>query len=337
MIPSARLGRFAITALLSSCAFIVAPLCADDAAILPAAPGRASKDHGSFSLSTATDASLFYGGARELVYSSGVLLSEIDWPVEPAVAFGQRLRIASDVGLELELSLAAALPGQVGQVGDSDYLNGDGTTKTHYSQHDAYLERAVLSDFSLGLRKELAPRLELRPFVLLSFMDLSWTARNGYLQYPSETAAPYSAWSADRAKTYMYGTGLGYTLDLVAPALGLELGYRFAPALTLRASFAASPFASASDTDCHYLRGLVFYDSVAGAWFYKPELSASFAPNARTRLELELAYLRFAGEKGGATSILDQSTGKIYSSETSDVSGIGISLFSAALSLRVSL
>lgn len=80
-------------------------------------------------LSLSTFAGVTYGTAKELVYYGGQILSELDWPLQPAFTVGTRAEINTKVGLTAELSFESGINGKSGSMTDSDFLNGDGVRR----------------------------------------------------------------------------------------------------------------------------------------------------------------------------------------------------------------
>jgi outer membrane protease len=137
-------------------------------------------------------------------------------------------------------------------------------------------------------------------------MELKWTARDGYLQYPPEPAPTYSAWTRDTPRIYVYGPGILYEQEYYCPSLGLEVRVRPLAGLEARASFAGFPFVACNDLDSHLLRQLDFYGTFAGGYVLEPTLGASYQLSERATLSLDVAYRRVAGLVG---DVVEKGTG----------------------------
>jgi Outer membrane protease len=289
-----------------------------------------------YTLSIAPNARVLYGSNSELIYSSGALISRLDWPLEPAALLGQSLSLATSLGLELSIDYASALSAASGQVEDSDYLNGDGV-RTHYSRHEGYLERAQAIDALVGWALALTPSIVLHPFALIEVLDFFWTGRDGYYQYPPETQAPYTPWSPEVPRHEVRGVVISYSQLFLAPALGLGLELRPSRAISASASIAASPLAMAKTVDSHFLRYLAFSDSIRGSWFLRPEVGASLALGRKLRCSLSLSYTWIGGDGSGETMIDDALSGASYLLSSSDGCDARAAFFSGRATLQVAL
>jgi outer membrane protease len=286
-------------------------------------------------LSVSAHTALLYGVARESAYTSDYKISELTWPLRPVLLAGTALDI-SGRGLRISLDFASAVGGRIGEVTDSDYLNGDGA-RTHYSEHDGYLERAVFFEMAVAWEPRISPIFSIRPSVMVRFMDLAWTARDGYLQYPPEIEPPYTPWSTDATKEETYGTVLLYGQRYWIPGLGLEAAITPSELLSIAVSVALSPFVNVRASDTHVQRGLVFRDEVHGSFFWEPRLRLWFTPIDGLRLALSLSYLSILGSRTGTPTVDDTWTGTTYLLPESETSDATISFFTAGLTLVLSL
>jgi outer membrane protease len=257
-----------------------------------------------FSLNVETKVGGLYGGAKEFVYESdGYVESELDWPVDYLVYSGSRLDFSIPSGFEAGLSVLSGFPGKLASsVTDSDYLNGDGV-KTHYSVHDCYAERALLIDALAGYRVRTDSLFSLRIAARFLAMNFKWSARDGYCQYPTQTSAPYTPWTASTAKTSMYGTGIVYEQTYLAPCLDLSLGYSPIKELDLGLGIAYSPFVTCKDVDNHLIRGIDFYEDMKDGMLVEPSLSALWRITGKASINLGFSYLLVTGLIGDTTMI----------------------------------
>ena len=102
------------------------------------------------SISTTASSGFLYGSGFEYVYNQQVSTnyknSELDWPFQFLFYSGEALTLDTSIGVFARLDVKEGLPGKVGTMTDSDFLNGDAAqTRTHYSQSDSYAERALFS------------------------------------------------------------------------------------------------------------------------------------------------------------------------------------------------
>jgi outer membrane protease len=248
---------------------------------------------------------LLFGQANEYVYNQDVSAnyknSELMWPFQPLYYTSARLDLESRGGLFANLEVRQGFAGRSGSMTDSDFLNGDGV-RTHFSQSDCYTERALLLDLSLGYEIPMGDVM-LGAYGGLSYMDLKWSARDGYYQYPSSgsdyyfdstsgalIAGTYQPWSSAETKTPIYGTGILYEQSHLNGLLGLRVSYRLLDALLLRASCSFSPFATCTTTDNHLERSLNFTSSLKGGVYVEPRLSLSYYLSPGASFELFASY-----------------------------------------------
>jgi len=283
------------------------------------------------------------GTANEYVWDQAnqkpYLLSELDWGMLPAFYLGVAAEISIPAGFVASASFKAGLPGLVGVITDSDFLNYDGV-KTNFSQHDCYLERAILVDTAIGWRFSLGPTtgqaLMLSLYGEFGLMLFAWSARNGYLQYPPEGSRPYTPWFASESEIPVSGIGILYEQDYLIPALGAEVKWPALPELTLSGSFSVSPISWCFDVDAHILRLTEFYDSTAGGWFFQPGVKAEYLVG-RARVALEVSYRILFGLVGDSYSTsIGIGTGA-PSATTPNGGGAGFGVLDAGLSFRLAL
>jgi len=298
-----------------------------------------------------TGISVLYGGAQEIVWAQGNQVSyresELDWSLKPLILADTGIGVAGKSGFRgnLEVRFAAPLPS--GTITDSDYLNFDGVL-THFSQHTAYAERAVFLDLDLGWEFPLRSSLSVTPFASADLALLKLSARDGYAQYPPQATAPYTPWSPDTPKVSVYGTGILYEQDTLAPALGLRLSAVLPANLRWTISCAVTPFVWALAVDNHLFRQLDFTSTLANGFMIDPSIAVEYQASRSTVLSLEVSYCSIAGLVGDTTLL---ATGPVSSAWTSffgtpagttegpyqGSSGAGLSALSASLALKVSL
>jgi len=117
--------------------------------------------------------------------------------MHPLVFTGSALQASLPSGLRACLEVRSGVPGNTVRITDRDFLNYDGGV-THFSEHDCFTEGALLLDARIGWRFGLGERFAIEPFAGVSVMRFKWTARDGYLQYPSEPyPGPYTPWNPE--------------------------------------------------------------------------------------------------------------------------------------------
>jgi outer membrane protease len=276
-----------------------------------AAPRGSTED---VTLTASTGIGILYGMAKEFVYDTSVYngqsytQSELDWDLHALLTTKASLMVSTAAGFVASLDVQLGIPWKTGSISDSDWLNfgynGD-ATKTNYSQHDCYTERAVLLDAKAGWEFALARWMTLEPFLAFGFMDFKWTARDGYLQYPPGYIAglstkPYPDYSTDVVVS-VSGTGIIYQQTYFIPAVGLEAKIRSGN-LSGSVSFAVSPFVFCNDVDNHEFAGSDYYDTMSNGLLLEPKISLGWQLG-RSRLSLDVSYRHIAGLIGTTTVV----------------------------------
>lgn len=269
-----------------------------------------------------TSVGFTYGHARELVYQytgSKDLLSELVWPLEWLVYYGTALHYNYGkrpyTGFYGNLSVRFGLSMQSGTITDKDWLNYDtnGYFLTNFSAHEAMSEHSQWLDASLGYGFSLTPSLILRTGITASVMNLHWIARNGYIQYGSNTGddtTSYIPWASSFSKEPVYGTGIGYWQNWVSLAPAAELRWDPIPGLSLQAGTAVYLLNSCSDQDDHYLRLAQFTEKMAGGIGVEPSLGVASVLGKNLSLGLEASW-RFITDLRGSTTIMKIGSGDI--------------------------
>jgi outer membrane protease len=300
---------------------------------------RFSFAEGRLSLSLESGFGLLYGSAREIVYDGGYMLSELVWPSEPLIYGGLRLGIKSPGGFVARLDVKAGLPGPVGTITDSDYLNYDGV-KTHFSAHNCSAERAILLDAKAGWAFPLSRAFSLSLMAAFSTMNFKWSAKDGYMQYPSEDLAPYTPWSSSAPKTAVYGTGIIYEQTYFIPGLFLGIDGSLSSSLELRGGFFYSPYVICDDVDNHEFTGADYYEHMSGGSLVEPSLEAEWRIGPELSLTIDIGYRYIWALLGDATLICTTSSPFLsrYSpgATSTSTNGGGASYSALDVSLRFS-
>ncbi|HET6484840.1 MAG TPA: omptin family outer membrane protease [Spirochaetia bacterium] len=347
-----------------SCAVGVAAFLAlSTLAVVPAAADTASADASipGVSVSTTATAGAFLGVAHEYIYDQNLatnyMVSELVWPLEPMAFAGATVSADTDIGLFGSLDVEQGFAGPAGTMTDSDFLNGDGV-RTHYSQSTSYAERANLVELRLGWDLLSRSVLRVGAFGALSYMDLKWSARDGYYQYPTSgssytvssgtvTPGTYAPWSASETETPLYGTGILYETTYLAAAAGVRARYALGDRFLLDASLAFAPIVDCYVLDNHVLRQLDFYSTLTRGFLVEPRVAVDWALLPSVRVKLDVGYRCAWNLRGNVTEVStgasDFSTGFPYvagpnSSFTgTNDSGADLSALDAGLSLSISM
>lgn len=326
---------------------------------IPVSPARAEDSVPEISFTTGARFGALYGLASEFVYnqalSTNYVNSELDWALEPMFFSGAAMSLESAVGIFVTLDVRQGFAGKAGTMTDSDFLNGDGR-RTHFSQSDSYAERANLVDLRVGWDFLRSGALRIGAFGAFSYMDLKWSARDGYYQYPTSgapytmspfTPGTYAPWSPGETKTPLYGTGILYETACVGGAFGVRARYAFRGGFSIDASFAFTPLLRCSTEDNHVFRGLDFYSTLSGGFMVEPRVAVEYSILPRATLRLEIGYRYSWGLKGDLTEVntgaTNVTTGNpFYAGPDSafigkNDSGASLSVLDASLGLSISL
>ena len=263
-------------------------------------------------LTATTGTGIIYGVVREFVYNTYMnqpyTVSELDWDLQSLYTTNAALSMLTAGGFSASLSVQLGIPLKTGSITDSDWLNysynGD-PTKTNFSKHDCFAERAVLLAAQAGWEIPLAGWVTLEPFLAFEFMDFKWTARDGYLQYPpgyiaGSATKPYPDASTD-VVVPVSGTVILYQQTYYIPAVGLSAKFRSGSSSgTL--SFAFSPLVYCNDVDNHEFAGFDFYDTMSNGILLEPKISLQWRMGS-SRLSLDVSY-RHIGRLIGNTTMV---------------------------------
>ena len=257
-------------------------------------------------VSLSATSGVLLGGAKEFVYDGSYMLSELDWPILPAVYAGLKMDVGDTSGFLARAELKVGIPLPAGIMTDSDFLNLDGV-KTHYSQSDGDIESIILASAQVGWGIPFwipgVGTLSLEPFFSFEYIRLSWTAQNGYTQYPPELQAPFTPWSPSTPKVPMYGTAVMYTQNYLIPALGVKASIPLLDSLSMGASFLFSPFVWCFDKDSHYFRQYDFYDAMSNGILLEPSVWVTYNISAATALTLDVLYRHISQLTGNVAQV----------------------------------
>jgi outer membrane protease len=244
-----------------------------------------------FSFSTGTG--LLIGEGNELVYQLGgdTYLSRLDWDLKPlwygglTVDFSPR-DIMKGPAFFFTLSLWSGIyTGGNGMMHDYDWIGGG--SLTDYSEHDVTVDRALVTDFSLGLSYPVGPSMALRLFAGVSYLNFSWTAYDGSFLHTSSTPS---------RGTYS-GPVVSYNQNWLILYPGAALYAEIGPRVQGILSFAASPLFWYAGLDKH-LPSTEFYDSAGGSLYVKPRAELSFFPRQGVRLSLIYSFTSIRSARG---------------------------------------
>jgi outer membrane protease len=277
------------------------------------------------SLSVSPLAGILYGQSEEIVYknsSSNLYLSELLWDLKPLFYIG----VAADFGPKdpfrqhgffASASLKYGLPFRTGIMEDRDWMNYSFDYVTHYSRHDAYSRGGFLSDVSAGYSWRLSDFLALKVFGEFTYMRFSWSARDGYVQYPSnDTSGKYPEWNGNIPKKHVFGLGITYIQNWFIISPGLSLTAKINRLFSFDGNLNYSPLIYCYDKDEHHLRELIFYDYCYYGHFIRGKAAFTCSLAKNMDLSLSAAYAYITGTRGNVqegNSVIQNCAGTGYS------------------------
>jgi outer membrane protease len=281
-----------------------------------------------YRISLGADIGALIGQAEEIVYkyaNRDDKLSELLWDLKPLAYTGATLSFSrsdplAGFGLALDLSTKFGLPLRSGTMEDRDWQAVDPQQLTEFSSHDAYIEGwTLLFDGSGGISIPIKSALALKALLKVSYMQFSWSGRDGYTEYMSDN------WQRKDTP----GTVITYDQAWLIFSPGIGLFWPLDRALSLDLHLFISPLIYAGAEDHHKLRGLRFNDYMRGGLFLEPALYIAFAPNNFFSIVARCSWRRIFGTRG--KTFID---GFLYSE---NIAGAGFSAFDAGISFKFAL
>ena len=278
-----------------------------------------------------------YGQSDEIVYKfpgKDLYYSKLYWDVKPLFYGGITGGLGPKYpqmrhGFLAELTLRFGLPLRVGKMDDWDWLNMGLDYPTHYSTHDANSSNSIFADLSAGYSMRLLDRLTLNISGEFSYMHFSWSANNGYTQYPPpDPSDNYLPWNENYEKKYFSGKVIKYSQDWLFFSPGISLKWDISRLFALEGFFNYSPLLFCVARDHHLQRKSVFYDYLFFGRYIKGGGEITFLPLNKTSLLLSASYRLITGIRGN--TYLDS----IYYQDTA---GAGYSAIDLRLALKFSL
>jgi outer membrane protease len=269
-----------------------------------------------YAFSISPTAGILWGRAEEILYKdpdSDTRISQLLWDLKPLVyagtdfEFGPR-NLWTKSGFTAGLSLKYGFPLKTGIMEDRDWLSDDAYI-TNYSNHDAYANGVYMVDISTGFSWAFASRISLRVYGEFSYMYLSWTSQDGYIQYPKDGNGNYlydgsKPWDPDLPKDPVYGTGIIYTQNWLMFSPSLSFALKLTRYFSLEMFTAWTPFIYAVCIDDHlmslsnvdrYTRG---QDYLTGGSSLKEGIKFIFSPTEGFELGLSISCRFIDGPRG---------------------------------------
>jgi outer membrane protease len=240
-----------------------------------------------FNFSIEPQTGILYGQAQELVYqdeSTDELLSELQWDIKPLFYYGSNFELLWGGKYFIALDLKFALPMESGIMEDRDWT-GHTAELTHYSNHDVTANNATMFDLSLGFDVStfLDYFFSIRFSLGLSYMNFSWTAHDGYLNYGKREGFVYLPLTDFDNKIPVNGSIITYSQSWIFMPLDLTISFFPDYFISFSIYFHSGPIIKFVGQDEHHLKKNSgsygkYYDKSAGGHFFQPgaELKCTF-------------------------------------------------------------
>jgi outer membrane protease len=155
---------------------------------------------------------------QEYVYDGEKCMSRLDWnnDIIPVLSISRQIEF---LNIMVRTSIDSAIPVKSGTMEDYGFLMADSADPSHYSKHDAYLDKDFIGTFEAGYILSFR-NWKLLPTVWFSYLNRKWTAQEGYLQYPV-----YGPWTGTEPKQTVAGTVISYEQAIWFPFISIEARY----------------------------------------------------------------------------------------------------------------
>jgi len=268
-------------------------------------PGSLQTTASGVSFSLGTSVGVVEGTASELAfyYPNGkkFKLSELTWDIKDVVMAGLHGSMGIGRRIRLNLGVWSALTEGNGTMVDRDwdypasvsaFLEPNAGNWTHESQHpDTSLDSGVSFDTNANVMAIQAGPFSLHGILGVKRDDWQWSARGGTYIY--STLYPGSR---DRTGAFPEGQQvISYEQKYLIPYLGVGANLTW-PAFLIESHLLYGPAVSASDSDYHALRGVLFEGDYSGGtyvglglnatWAFAPRWSAAFGVEYQSIPEL---------------------------------------------------
>ena len=238
-----------------------------------------------FSFSLGASLGMVEGTASELAfyYPNGTKfkLSELSWDLKDVVMAGVHGSVGYGRWFRLNLGVWSALTEGSGTMVDRDWNYPDGISAflepndnnwTHESRHpDTSLDKGTILDLDLSVLALQSGPFSLRGIVGYKNDSWKWSARGGTYIYSTGDSG-----SRDATGTFPEGVEvISYKQQYSIPYIGVGAGWT-QPAFRVEGHLLFSPAVSASDSDYHNLRGVLFEGDFSGGTYVGLGLSAGW-------------------------------------------------------------
>ncbi len=301
-------------------------------------------------LAAGGSASAGYG--HSYVYRGEKKVSQLDWPLLPALSYGLAADLAFPGGFRIHADAKSALALPSGTMIDRDYLNPNETFQTWQSTHEGSVENGFDAELRLGWAldgedADAIPRgMTVEPWLSFRYIANKWQASNGYTQYQGGIATEYAEWTDDLPKTDVYGVAIMYDQRFYVPSVGVTVNYALSPKWECEGSLGLSPFLYGTGFDNHLdpAKKIDYFDEMRSgialggktrfAWYLSPAIALSRRLSERLALRASLAGTFINGLRG--TTVLRYcGSGLIVAA--SDTAGADLNAGTLTLSLETTL
>jgi outer membrane protease len=271
-----------------------------------------------------------YGDIHELVTYKGETLSELIWDIKPIVSFGLGSSYIWKKELLFDFSFSVGIPGNSGEMTDSDWLNilSDGSTyKTTFSKHEARLDYYFNSRIFFGrkisinnIKQQTVQQSSITPIIGLNFISWKWSGQNGYLQHttPIGTAPNgediYPAWDESVTKVPVYGTCITYQQTYLIPEIGIHMVIPVTEHFNIESSVTMSFLTFCRGIDTHYIgtdygtyvdyRNASSYkeytDILSWGFYYAPSILLRWNMKDKNSLYISCQYMDISSLEGSS-------------------------------------
>jgi outer membrane protease len=213
---------------------------------------------------------------------------------------------------------------------DRDWQDSRDSRLTNYSQHTNTTKGAFFFDADTGVSVPVSLsslQALFGVFFRFSYMNLSWSAQDGFLQYATENplySGYYDPWDPSLEKINYYGPAIDYTQTWQIFSPGLRVGLSFRNIFFADIACTVTPFiikAAAEDLHHNPKKSWQFKDYPEGGLCFEPSLALGFRHHKNFGLELYASYRQISGSKGDTYSRLYGSGSTLTGIYTQDGKG----------------
>ncbi|MCL2879086.1 MAG: omptin family outer membrane protease [Treponema sp.] len=296
-----------------------------------------------YALSATPRYGMFFGQAEEIVYTDGTtpyfMRSQLLWDIETFCYYGLELHYAQidpfrEWGFFSDLSLKSAAPSRSGSMADRDWRSVANTNLTDYSFHENYIDQIYLIDWNAGLSFPFRSMFLLKAKLVLSYIHLGFSGKNGYGVYaPSYGNGYFGDISEGYANPhFFYGNVISYSQDWLIGAAGASFGVKFLQNFFFEAGCNISPLIMCVALDFHITTQDQFNDYLLFGLYIEPHAALTYTLNKWLSISLDASYRTIVNTRG-VDYVRNLGIGSDFAS--GGESGAGLRMLDTGLSLTV--